>query len=280
MDVVFDMDVASLRGAIKGGDEDEVRRLLRTTSNCPLLLATTDKFDRTPLSLACEYRNLYIISELINGGSDVNSKSAGGMSPLMKICFECIDNNTTLAVVQLLLKNGAKVNDKDAYRRTALSMAIKRNLSDDRLVRLLIQWGAAVDVVEMGNMPLLYKAVAGQNLSIVKAITEKKMNKYCWDTLIYTCCNSTKEILQLFMQDGANITFRDDHGVPLLWEVLHKCYHHRAKSHNWLGIFELLWQAGENVSDSRYNLFFQWPETDSSSLIMSFLTKVSQRAFS
>lgn len=101
---------------------------------------------KTPLMWAAG--NSYPITKiLIDNGAKINEKANDGMTAFLQSCFGILSKKVTTDVLDLLLKNGANVNDvltsKDAPGWTALLFASIN--CDYDLAKYLIQHGAKVN---------------------------------------------------------------------------------------------------------------------------------------
>jgi len=149
--------------------------------NGALLEATTNEH-MTPLYLAVENTMPDGAKTLIDLGSNVNyADPSDGMTVLMESASS--DDAISLA---WLLRSGAKPNAQDTVGRTALHYLAARNqsVSDNRyadMTRLLVGWGASVDVTnDKLETPLMIAAQSG-NEAIVKALMTSNANPYLTD---------------------------------------------------------------------------------------------------
>lgn len=79
----------------------------------------TDSFGRTALMNAAKSGNLWLLKSLINSGADIKLKDKEGWSALMY----GIRYQNNIEVINLLVQNGALLNDKNNYGTSTLSMA-------------------------------------------------------------------------------------------------------------------------------------------------------------
>ena len=93
----------------------------------------------TSLIIAASRNHKSIVNLLIMQGANVNAKDIYGATPLHHaISKSCIDN------AELLLNNGAKIDERDSEGRTALYCSVLHNESKE-IVQFLIDHGADVD---------------------------------------------------------------------------------------------------------------------------------------
>ncbi|MGE6415531.1 ankyrin repeat domain-containing protein [Planococcus kocurii] len=94
-------------------------------------------------------KDLFLLSQILNAGCDVNVQDEDGRTALMEAV---IDNN--VEIVKLLIQFGADVNKQDYLAETsALHFAAQNNSSE--LVELLLENQAEVELEDVhGNTPL------------------------------------------------------------------------------------------------------------------------------
>ena len=132
--------------------------------------------------------NLDRVKQLIAGGTEVNAKDSGRLTPLD---YATLMNHRHVA--EVLIAAGANINVKDeAYGFTPLHMAVK--LGHEILAELLIAKGADVEArAGDGATPLHWAALTG-----------------------------LKPIAELLIAKGANVNVKDKHGAtPLQWAKAH-----------------------------------------------------------
>ena len=120
--------------------------------------------DPTPSDMrlleACEQANAPRILQLLNEPlplSVINGKSSYGATPLMLVC--AVGNTQA---VQLLIKRGAKIDNKNRDGHTALMLACIRGYTDT--ARVLIAAGANVNAhSSAGVTPLACAMLSGNN---------------------------------------------------------------------------------------------------------------------
>ncbi|KAF8850728.1 putative ankyrin repeat-containing protein [Acephala macrosclerotiorum] len=124
----------------------------------------TDGNGRTPLSHAAEIGNCNIVQLLLKNGVKVDSKDSGNWTPLWWAA-----GGGHEAVVQLLLKNGADIESKDKdYGRTPLSWAAWGG--HEAIVQLLLKNGADIESKDKYSQMPLSCAAGGGHKAIVKLL--------------------------------------------------------------------------------------------------------------
>src|SRR5262245_51411784 len=180
-----DKKANALFAAIRAGDRKTATVLLDDKS----LVSNTDKHGSSPLMHSVRYADADLVRLLIERGADVNAANKEGVTPLMWAASDVdkvqlllakgakINVSTGLGrtpllmaatyagnveVVTLLLTNGARPNDIDQFRETALTSAAKRG--DAAMAETLITAGA--DVQAGGRAPLVWAAEEGNVATI------------------------------------------------------------------------------------------------------------------
>lgn len=95
--------------------------------------------------------SLKIVQLLLKNGADVDNGNSIGVTPLMQACHEGSED-----AAALLLKYNANVNAKDSDGRTAIFYAVTRHVSpSDDFVKMLYKAGADLDATnKLGHTPL------------------------------------------------------------------------------------------------------------------------------
>lgn len=136
----------------------------------------------TPLHLAVIEGNYAAVEELLKQGADTEALDYEFLTPL---AYAVHDEH--LDIMQLLIDNNAKVDGPCVEGRTPLILAV----GDDKIeaLALLIRNGANVNYIA-GEMSPLHYAVA--------------------------TCEPTLEIISLLLDNGADLTIKDEYGnTPL-----------------------------------------------------------------
>lgn len=154
------------------GDPAVPRRL----STCDVFFdVTTVAVDGHPLSRAACLGSLRLVRTLLEGGVDVNSRTADGQTALMVLStrrpINRQETDALLDMASLLIASGADVNIRDRFGKTALMYACAIGHSS-RLVSLLLANGADLFTEDhLGFTPLIY-GYNGQDQSVIKVLTD------------------------------------------------------------------------------------------------------------
>jgi len=110
--------------------------------------ATDPKNGDSPLMMAVEFDDYFhdFIVPLINAGADINAADIDGVTPLMKTTYLAWNYEA----MKYFLQNGADIEAKDKFGRTALAMCVQNGTMDK--VRILVEAGADLTIKDaQGN---------------------------------------------------------------------------------------------------------------------------------
>lgn len=142
-----------------------------------------------------------------------------------------------LAIVRLLLDNGAYVDMKDEIDRTAIYEAAWRGYKE--VVQLLIEYGASIEGVF--ESPLNSAAFSG-NEDMLLFLLEKGANiesRFDHETALHTAARSGRmAVLRLLLEKAADIEAKGSHGMTAL---------HLAALGGQEAIVELLLKEGADI---------------------------------
>ena len=160
---------ANLIRAIKNDNEAECRRILETEqvdihkkdSEIPELDIDYHYIRRSsPIVIACDVGNSNIVEMLLENGANINDTDEHGLKPLMKAS---IYNNTN--VIELLLSKGVDIHYQNMNGATAILYASLH--SQKKAIQMLIANGASIydTFGEAGNN--VYNTTFNQELKFI-----------------------------------------------------------------------------------------------------------------
>jgi ankyrin repeat protein len=110
-----------------------------------------------------------LVIKSIEQNANVNCrKGIVGMTPLMRAIHNKYD-----AIVKILLKHNANINAQDKYNKTALHLAVSYDCASYNtvaIIQLLLEEGAKVDIADQFGATPLYEAAHDGSLEIVKML--------------------------------------------------------------------------------------------------------------
>lgn len=234
-------------------ENQDVVKLILKSDTCDV--NSKDINGETPLMCALVYnKNIEVIKELINAGSNTSIKSNAGLTAL-----HAAAQGTTPEILQYLLELNcfADINIADNYGHTPIMIAAQRN-SDTDILEILIKNGADIsarnnmgvsvlhfaalneheeiikyilenklydniDVTDNeGNTPLIYALVHSNNIKIIISLIDAGADRkiYGEDTIIYyAALNNNSNVLKYFINENkyTDINVQDADGLtPLL----------------------------------------------------------------
>ena len=134
----------SIHQSSREGDTNRIEKLLKSGVN----IETPDEsyYDKTPLHRALNHHTALF---LIQKDANVNSKDRTGLTPL----HDHVSGFPDLSMIQILISNGANVNQKYDYNNTALHSASLHVYN--KIIDYLISQGAEVNSKDdEGKTPL------------------------------------------------------------------------------------------------------------------------------
>ena len=188
--------------------------------------------DKTALLIACKYGDIETIQILLNNGLDVNSTDNLNRTPLI---ISCERNDAT--IVKMLLEYKPNINvmslskETNLFDKSALHIACENGCYE--IVKLLIDNGAAVDLLNSKSETPLHFAAKSFNSEIVQILLEHhvSINAITRDLktpLHYACeifpfegdLDQNLNFYKILIDNGANLLLRDFKGnSPLIYLV-------------------------------------------------------------
>jgi ankyrin repeat protein len=122
-------------------------------------------------------------------------------------------------VIQHVL-NGADVNSYNDREGTLLSLAVRYH-GDPKIIRVLIENGAIVNVFDCQRWTPLMQAVYDHSPEILQILVENGADaNVCddglWTPLMFAVFFSDKEVIQILVENGADVTVKDMRGKRAL----------------------------------------------------------------
>lgn len=170
-----------------------------------------------PLSAACQNEDIDEVKNLIARGAGINTKEKyRGITPL----FIAVENGNK-AIVETLIRFGAKVNARDSERRTPLMLL--DDDADDGIVELLVQNGAKLDLTDNQGNTALILAADGRELKTVKALIAAGariniQNEEGETALMKAVGDNDLEMVRALIVAGADVKLKNDEGETA-WDL-------------------------------------------------------------
>ena len=226
--------------AIYDGDLEKVKLLVENGAD----IEETDRYNFTALLEAIHYQCLDIVKFLVKQGANINAKIVNNCTAL----HIAVDKNN-LEMVKFLVENSADVEAKNDYEQTALDIAIGYKKTE--IVEFLKNAKLEKGFKEEKNMSEqeLFKAIRINDIKTVKELIEGGVNVNARDidnnpALIKAISCNNLEMIELLVQNKANVEIVDDYGMTLL--------HIACKYGSDLKIIRYLVEAGISVYAINY----------------------------
>jgi ankyrin repeat protein len=159
-----------------------------------------DKHRRTPLSLATQEANEFIVEYLLENDANPNIRGEDGLAPLHFACQQGL-----LDIAEMLLKHRADPEARDNSGLTPLHHAAK--MGENEIIDLLLKYSPHVNIKDnYGNTPL-YWAVIQDHTETVRCLIEHRANPNIKNNsnktpLDKALANNLKEIIDLIQKSS------------------------------------------------------------------------------
>ncbi len=181
----------------------------------------------TPLMMACEEGNPYLVSELLTHNAKVNVEDKNHTTPLIYAALSPKLRNVPLTYslhcIELLLARHADVNVQSYQGDTALSAALQTK--NVEAVKLLIAQGANTKLRVAHGTTLLQYACQSGSLELVELFLKHNQdvnthNDYGVTPLMNAIMANSYSIVKLLLQKGAAVNARDKSGnTPIFFAI-------------------------------------------------------------
>ena len=138
-----------LHGAVRQGDLEKVKQLIQAEVNLDIEDGN-DNSNPTALIIAAEQGRLEIVKILVEAGADLDLRPLGTSWPALTLALVLKHPQ----VAEYLIQKGARINYDDGFKPTPLHAAVENGYLD--LVRLLVEKGANVNVLDNDSTPLTF----------------------------------------------------------------------------------------------------------------------------
>lgn len=211
-------------------------------NNCEI--QNINKFNNiglTKLHIAIKNQDINMIKKLIEQGADINIRAEYNYTPIQYACLSnnyeavkiLLENNANILneellhivcvlgnqrLLKLLIEYGCNVNELDKYGRTPAYWAVQ----EDNLtcLKILYEQGANFSIKGENEETLLYFATGEKNIVIVQYLLnigmKNDINDINFPPLILATNYNDKDMVKLLLDNGANINLKDNFGNTAL----------------------------------------------------------------
>ena len=200
--------MSAILAALKQGDLQNVVNLIQQGLN----LDTKDENGVTPLQYSIENGHTNIVKLLLVYGADPNIENCAADNEEDNMAtannkYKYTDENQIIEQIIDEIKN--------LKSTTAMHTAIKRN--DLESLKLLLEYGADPNVLDLGNCTPLHWAATKGNLAAVKILLDAKIDPNLQDLAKSTALHEAvrkknKKIIEILIKNGADPNLADISG--------------------------------------------------------------------
>lgn len=225
--------------AIADDDPAALAAALGHGPNAAALANAELDFGETPLARAVETQDPALVDALLKAGAKTDHADALGVTPLLLAC-----ERGNGAIVSALVAAGAPVDQSNADAVTPLAMCAR--FADAEAVRALLARGAAVDSTDVrGQTPLMWAASAGR-LDAVSALLAAgaQVNRETptgFTPLFFALASGKAAAASALIAAGADVRHRGPENTSALQMALYQ--------KDWAAAEELVRQGGGDVSE-------------------------------
>jgi ankyrin repeat protein len=184
--------------------------------------------DRTKILLRAASRGqLETVRSLVQSGTNVDSRSKYGNTPLMRAAYK-----GHVRVAEFLLDNGADINAQNMHGNTPLLVTVSSGHSE--MIEFLLRRGADPEIKNMdGNAPLTVAAVDGKVLLVqllVQSAADANVRNNWSDTPLMKASDAGHlPVVRLLLEEGADPNAKNKFGNTALMKAAYKGYTQIAK---------------------------------------------------
>ncbi|XP_008558550.2 putative ankyrin repeat protein RF_0381 [Microplitis demolitor] len=200
----------------------------------------------TPLHRAALSGCLAVVNCLINNKADVNAVSTNKSYLGHSVLYFAVDGRNA-EVVELLIKNGARVNET-RNELSPLHYAIK-TCNNDQVVKVLLSNGANVNAVMKNKLTALHCAITHSKETVVELLLDHGADISVKDekgrnilNFAYDCYTSLR-IWKILVNHGADVNALDESTAEFKQSLLHKAVKYRR-----VDLMEFLIENGADVN--------------------------------
>ena len=207
----------SLIEAVRSADYAEMSKLIKAGAN----LNESDWLytdEMTPLIAAANQTDAKAVRMLIDGKADVSFRTPSQKrSALMYLAAHSgLDEAPMLEIMTMLLKAGARVNDRDDSGKTAVMLAVEYNNARPAILKLLLQYKPDLSLKDgSGNSALYVAALNGYadsaRLLLAAGANPNQMkqeNKFITAPIHYAAENGHIEFVKAVLDAKGDVNIR------------------------------------------------------------------------
>jgi ankyrin repeat protein/L-ascorbate metabolism protein UlaG (beta-lactamase superfamily) len=177
-------------------------------------LGIKDQRGLTPVWFTVSGKRPAMLRKLIGLGADLSVKNFEDANLLFRACG---DINPNIEIIRILLDNGFKANEKNAFNMTPLDFALFSGSVD--IIKLLVERGAVLEKNPAGGMPLLLRA-AQRGTAVIHYLLDNGHDVNAKGPRGLTALQMAMEVgntegARALVMRGADVNAVDEEGQPL-----------------------------------------------------------------
>ncbi|KAK5658146.1 hypothetical protein OQA88_2119 [Cercophora sp. LCS_1] len=205
--------------AASKGDVDATKLLLRFGADPNII----GDFARTPLHLACRHAQDQVVSLLLSAGADPAARDHQGMSPMPYATVYPQRPDGVIRCLSLLLEHGADINCLAGSRSTPLHSCIGQRGSM-KVIEFLVRNGTRLNNRDNHGTNVLVQAIVTRRPEVAKFLLDqgvdyKNLSDDGWSFLHYMAKWGDLNTINMFSQwnlRGVNTALKDINGKTAL----------------------------------------------------------------
>jgi uncharacterized protein len=210
-------------------------------------VAAVDSKGNTVIMIAVEKGHKPAVKWLLQQDIAVNAVRHDGYTALH--CVSANSSSDDVAMIELLLANGADVHKRTEHDQTALELAAESG--DVQCARALIAAGADVNHSSSLNMTSLHIAIKERRAAVVQLLLEHGatavINSVTPIKCFNGCCDGATALMMCTESDTVKVLLAAGADIHITNHVGDTCLHVAAK-HNWIApMLCLLIKAGADL---------------------------------
>lgn len=249
--------ISPFLSAVRTKQIDTVKAMLKAGAKLEL----SDLKQRTALLVAVETGQLDMVKLLLKKGANIKTSEASQHTPLIHAVWYYVTQmnsdpkalNDRIALIDLLLANGATMDERDELQRTPLHIAMPIY----ELAQHLLSKGAKADILNANQESPFFQAIRtrypnkNDGIDFIRALAKagadvNEKNKNDVTPLHLAVSNDRLDLLPTLIELGADVNIRI-RGVPLISHLITQPYSNKQALINLLLKYSLDLNVHDNI---------------------------------
>jgi ankyrin repeat protein len=232
---------------------DEIRNAIETKQDLNARTSWDNKYTLLHVAALSGFEKATEL--LVQNSVNVNSKDFIGATPLHRAV-----QNGMVMTASILIRNGADIEAREKTRSTPLVFAVLSERNTDSVVKLLLDAGAHVNVVDDSNFTPLHWAAftghAGAAELLLKAGADVNAMDLVGDSALHTAAQRGKwKVVEVLLKYGAKVNCINNRGGTPLDVAMASHDTDRCNAHDRQKVLNILrLHGGVDVNVPKYNI--------------------------